>query len=89
MRFRQIRLQLQGPVGQSARFFASPDGRFEIRIDPTFQLRVARNGERKFWIQLDGALVKLLALFQFIKSSTAAWKDCVPGQRRDRPRHFQ
>src|SRR5437868_14680376 len=35
--------------------------------DPAFQLRVARNGESKVWVQLNGALVELPALFQLVQ----------------------
>ena len=34
---------------------------------PAFQLRIARERESEVWIQLDSALIKLLALFQFCR----------------------
>jgi hypothetical protein len=30
---------------------------------PAFQLRIAREREREVWIQIDGTLIELLALF--------------------------
>src|SRR4029077_14330457 len=35
--------------------------------DPAFQLRIARDGESKHWIELNGSLVTLLALFEFLQ----------------------
>ena len=56
---------MQGLLGESARFLAPfPSGIDSVR-EPTFQLRVARKSERKFRVQLDGAGIKLLALFEF------------------------
>ena len=59
----QIGLQLQSPLGQGARFFAVIRCGLVCAQHPAFQLRVAREGESKVWIQLNGALIKLLALF--------------------------
>ena len=42
--------------------------------DPAFQLRVPREGEREFRVELDGPLVKLLALFQFVEFLKSAGK---------------
>src|SRR5882762_9148247 len=67
MRLGQIRLQLQGSVGQGLSFFATFWGPFEDMQDPAFQLRIARNRESKVWIEFDGALVKLLTLFQLFE----------------------
>src|SRR5205823_5836213 len=64
MRLRQVRLQTQRLLRERARFFAALDGAFESMDDPAFQLRIARNGESKHWIELDGPRVKLLALFE-------------------------
>src|SRR4029077_2892183 len=40
---------------------------FESMDDPAFQLRIARDGESKRWIALNGSLVKLLPFFEFLQ----------------------
>ena len=74
MRFRQVRLQLQSSLGQSARFFSTRSRGIERVHDPTFQLRVARDREGEVWVQFDSALIKLLALFQFFEVLKSARK---------------
>ena len=74
MRFRQVRLQLQSSLGQSARFFSTRSRGIERVHDPTFQFRVARDRESEVWIQFDSALIKLLALFQFFEVLKSARK---------------
>ena len=65
MGLRQVGLQLQRLVRESAGFFAPFPSWIEGVDDPTFQLRVPRESERKFRIELDGPRIKLLALLQF------------------------
>ena len=42
--------------------------------DPALQLRVAGNSKGKVWVKFNGALVKLLALFQFTQIFDRAGK---------------
>src|SRR5882724_306298 len=65
MRLRQVGLQLQSALRQRASFFAAIGAGVETMHDPTFQLGVARDSERKFRIELDGPRIKLLALLEF------------------------
>ncbi len=74
MCFGQVGLQLQSAFCKRARFLTSFGTAVECMHDPAFQLRVARNGEGKVWVQLDGARVKLLALFEFIEILKGAGK---------------
>src|SRR4029077_1258589 len=67
VRLGKIGLQLQSPLGQGLSFFATFRRPFERMQNPAFQLRIARNGESKVWIEFDGALVKLLTLFQLFE----------------------
>ena len=67
MRLRQVGLQLQSALGEGARFFASSRRLVEGMQDPAFQLRVAGESERKAWVELQCAIVELLALFQLIE----------------------
>ena len=64
MALRQIRLHLESAFREGAGFFLSFRGRLESVIDPALQLREARAGQRKVGIELQGALVELLGLFQ-------------------------
>src|SRR5437660_11284798 len=74
MRLRQVRLQLQRALRQGARFFPVLRRPVERMQDPAFQLRVPSEGEREVRVELDCALVELLALFQFVKILKSAGK---------------
>src|ERR1700757_4179197 len=67
MRLRQIGLHLQGLLREGARFFAALGRSLEKMNDPAFQQRIACDGKRKRWVELNGSLVKLLALFELLK----------------------
>src|SRR5438445_785316 len=74
MRFREVWLQLQSTLGQSARFFATRRRGIECVNNPAFQLRVAGDCKREVWIQVESTLEKLLALFQFFEILKSAGK---------------
>src|SRR5207237_3112725 len=65
MRLRQLGLQLQRLLRERAGFFAALAGALESMDDPTFQLGIARNSERKFRIELDGPRIKAFTLLEF------------------------
>ncbi len=79
----QIGLQLQCPLRQRAGFFAALGSALESMDDPTFQLRIARNSEGKFRIELDGPRIKLFGLLQFLQILNALEKKCVGLQKRE------
>ena len=56
---------------------------------PAFQLRIARERQGEVWIQFDGALIKLLALFQFCRVLDRRRKDPAPPRKPGRPRRFR
>src|SRR6266699_868100 len=63
----EVRLESQSAFGKSTRFFAALRRAVEIVHDPTLQQRGARQGDRKIRVKLNGAIVKLLTLFQFVE----------------------
>ena len=88
MPFGAVRLQLQGPIGVApcARS-RSRSRRLKVMIDPAVQDREIGDRERKIWVELDGALVKLLApVFSFSRSSNDALQIVRLARKRDRPR---
>src|SRR2546428_13453410 len=74
MRLGQARLQFQSPLGEGARFFSALGRSVERVQDPAFQLRVPREGEREFRVELDCAIVELLALLEFVEILKSAGK---------------
>ena len=74
MRFRQIGLQFKSLLGQTARFLAMFRCALVCPHQPAFQLRITCERESEVWIQLDGALIKLRALFQFYRVLISAGK---------------
>src|ERR1700726_846079 len=83
MRLWQVGLQLRRLLRESAGFFATLPSRIKGVADPAFQLRVARERERKFRVELDGPRVKLLALFQFLDVLHPGHKKIVRLDKRE------